>query len=495
MKKLFSFFLALVASVGMLHAQNGTCGDNLTWNLSNGVLTISGSGNMSDYIPGDAPWYNSRTTIVQIVIENGVTSIGNYAFYRCSSLTSITIPNSVTSIGTNVFAECSSIISPVYNVHVFAYMPTSYSGAYAIPSGIESIAYSAFSGCSGLTSITIPNSVTSIGGYTFHNCSSLTSVNIPNSVTSFGRDVFNYCSSLTSIIAPAVVFDIPEYAWQYSPKHLENVCVNAGELTEDAFGFIARSYKTLKSLDLSATTHTELADEAFKDFYNLQSLNLPANLTHINYMAVAGCKNLLSIDIPASVKEIEQSAFEDCRSIETITFGGVQPSPVIGHSLVPAAASQLRKIGNWAFYNAHELQHLEIPEGVEEIGDGAFYGCTYLEELSLPASVRKIGDNCFALCSKLTKITVNSTTPPTIEAKTFFDVKRQIPVYVPDEYVGTYKNDQYWGEFDIQGVSNMQSAVETVSADATRTTKLLLDGQLLILRDGKTYTVQGVEVK
>jgi len=221
---------------------------------------------------------------------------------------------------------------------------------------------------------------------------------------------------------------------------LEKVIVNNGELNDNAFSVIKRSYKTLKSLDISAVSSTTLADEAFKDHYNLTELILPANLTSVSYMAVAGCKNLKSIDIPASVEEIDQSAFEDCRSIESITFGGKPAQSITGRHM-PAAESKLRKIGNWAFYNAHELQHLELPEGVEEIGDGAFYGCTYLQDLSLPASVQSIGDNCFALCSKLQKITVKSLTPPEIQARTFYDVSRAIPVYVPEEAVDAYKNE------------------------------------------------------
>jgi hemin uptake protein HemP len=243
-----------------------------------------------------------------------------------------------------------------------------------------------------------------------------------------------------------------------------------------------------------------LPDEAFKGCYNLRSLVLPAGLEQINYMAVADCKNLQSIDIPASVEEIDQSAFENCRSLKTVTFGGVLPSSAPGRrNALAASNSQLQRIGNWAFYNAHELQHLEIPEGVTEIGDGAFYGCTYLEDLTLPSSIQSIGDNCFALCAKMGKITVNSVTPPTIATKTFYDVKRQIPVYVPDECVTAYENDDLWGEFDIQGQSKMPTAIDEISSSSLqggdRGRLILHNGQIFILRGDKTYTITGAEVK
>ena len=486
------------------------------------------------------------SNLTSVTIPNSVTSIADLAFWNCFGLTSITIPNSITSIEGDAFEGCTGLTSLVYNAHVFVYMPSSYSGAYTIPDGIKSIANKAFENCSGLTSIIIPNSVAGIGYGAFAGCYGLISLELPNNLV-FLTDIFTTSYSqytyenLGSIIIPASVlcdgeyygnvaaarmtlvgdyydgygmersirlsnlkhieapywfFDVPEEYWSYCPKNMENVVINRGELNDNILSVIRRSYTTLKSVDLSAATNTELADEAFKGCYNLETLKLPASLTKINYMAVAGCKNLKSIDIPASVEEIGQSAFEDCRSIETITFGGAA-TPAPGRANAPAAStSQLQRIGNWAFYNAHELQHLTLPEGVTEIGDGAFYGCTYLEDLILPSSVQSIGDNCFALCSKLTKITVNSTTPPTIEAKTFYDVKRQIPVYVPDDCVDAYESDPYWGEFNIQGISEMPMAIDQTTSDQPLTTnKVLHNGQLLILRGDKTYTVTGQEVR
>jgi hypothetical protein len=298
--------------------------------------------------------------------------------------------------------------------------------------------------------------------------------------------------------APAGFFDVAEGIWPSYTKILNQVTVNGGELTENALLFINRSYKTLQTLDVSGVTNTEFADEAFKGYYNLQQLVLPAGLQKVSYMMVAGCKNLQSINIPASVEEIEQSAFEDCRSIKSITFGGSSAGAPGRFNAPATSASQLRRIGNWAFYNAHELQNLEIPEGVTEIGDGAFYGCTYLEDLVLPSSVQSIGDNTFALCSKLNKIVVNAVTPPSVQAKTFYDVKRQIPVYVPDECVDAYKNDAYWREFDIQGRSNMLQGLEEISSSlqgGDRGRLILHDGQIFILRGEKIYTIDGRKVR
>ncbi|MBQ6863239.1 MAG: leucine-rich repeat domain-containing protein, partial [Clostridia bacterium] len=140
--------------------KSGTCGTNVTYTLdSDDVLTIAGTGAMRNYSSfSSVPWYSNRTFVKKIVIENGVTSIGNYAFCWCTSLPSVTIPDSVTSIGDYAFRECTS-----------------------------------------LTSVIIPDSVTSIGKYAFYNCTKLTSVTIPDNVTSIGDWAFSNCTSLPSV--------------------------------------------------------------------------------------------------------------------------------------------------------------------------------------------------------------------------------------------------------------------------------------------------------
>ena len=157
--------------------------DNLTWTLyEDGTLNISGTGTMKDYDNGDnrSPVYKN-SSVKKVVIEKGVTSIGNFAFSGCRSLTSITIPDNVTSIGTYAFYDCTSLTS------------------ITIPDNVTSIGESAFEWCSGLSSVTIPDSVTSIGESAFERCIGLSSVTIPDSVTSIGNRAFYDCTNLTTI--------------------------------------------------------------------------------------------------------------------------------------------------------------------------------------------------------------------------------------------------------------------------------------------------------
>ena len=209
MKKLFLYLFLGILYTGCTQNEkldndstevHGTAGE-LIWVLSaDGTLTISGKGEMPDYIhynpgigttTGDyiyiAPW---PKTITAIVINDGVTSIGGCAFLGCDKLMSVTIPNSVKSIGVGAFRECSSL-TPVN-----------------IPNSVTSIGAGAFRGCSSLTTVNIPNSVTFIEPYTFSYCSGLTSVTIPNSVTSISSHSFSYCGDLTSVTIPNSVISL-----------------------------------------------------------------------------------------------------------------------------------------------------------------------------------------------------------------------------------------------------------------------------------------------
>ena len=182
--------------------KSGYCGANVKYELYDDyTLRIYGNGtmyNFEDWVepqPTSAPWYSLRDKIKKVVIEDGVTSIGDYAFLGCSSLADVTISNSVTSIGEAAFADCTGLTS------------------ITIPNSITSIGGYAFSCCSLLAHVAIPNGVASIGSYAFEYCP-LTEIAIPNSVMSIGEGAFRACTPLTKITIPNSVTSIEDCAFE-----------------------------------------------------------------------------------------------------------------------------------------------------------------------------------------------------------------------------------------------------------------------------------------
>ena len=220
-----AFLSSMLMYANAFAAATGRCGDSITWTLDDsGNLTLSGSGEMWNYGIVTSPFkdYGIKT----VTIGDGITSIGDYAFYSCRGLTELTLPNSVTSIGNpnsvtsignSAFGGCSglekitvdggnkrydsrdncnSIIETGTNTLIVGCKNS------VIPNSVTSIGDGAFRGCSGLTELILPNSVTSIGEYAFYYCSELTELTLPNSVTSIGWYAFQGCTGLTELTLP-----------------------------------------------------------------------------------------------------------------------------------------------------------------------------------------------------------------------------------------------------------------------------------------------------
>jgi len=231
MRKIFTFLFAALMSVGMWAIPENSCGDGLTWELNAGVLTISydgvGTGAMDDfgYFEDAAPWDSSRESITSVIISDGVTRIGYYAFAGCSSLTTVTIPNSVTILGYGAFYNCSSLTS------------------VTIPNSVTIIEIGVFSGCKSLTSATIGNSVTGIGMGAFMGCSGLTSITIPSSVDSIDERAFAKCSNLETVTILAESLEIYGiYAFDYTAATLK-IYVPAGSVDTYKAGWAAYADK------------------------------------------------------------------------------------------------------------------------------------------------------------------------------------------------------------------------------------------------------------
>ena len=215
MKKLMMVLTTAIAAAMPLMAATETVG-GYTWTYR--IIGDTAEIYKGVYSAAISPSPTGAVTIPSTLGGKPVTSIGDYAFYNCSGLTSVTIPNSVTSIGSLAFSGCRGLTSVTIPNSVTSIGDWAFSGcrgltSVTIPDSVTNIESSAFAGCSGLTSVTIPNSVTSIVQQAFYNCSGLTNVTIPDGVTSIGVNAFADCSGLTSVTIPDSVTSIGEAAF------------------------------------------------------------------------------------------------------------------------------------------------------------------------------------------------------------------------------------------------------------------------------------------
>ena len=254
------------------------------------------------------------TSLTSITIPDSVTSIGRSAFYKCTSLTSVTIPDSVTSIGDRAFEDCTSLTS------------------VTIPDSVTSIGYEAFYGCTSLTSVTIGDSVTSIGYRAFYNCYSLTSVTIGNSVTSIGDRAFYNCTSLTSVIIGDSVTSIGEYAFAgctslndvyYTSDIASWLNISFGSVSANPLCYGDNLYLNgeLATDIVIPGSVTSIGDYAFYGYTSLTSVTIGDSVTSIGDYAFNGCDSLTSVTIPDSVTSIGDRAFESCETLTTVSIG------------------------------------------------------------------------------------------------------------------------------------------------------------------------------
>ncbi len=417
---------------------SGTCGTDVSWSLDaeTGILSITGTGDMKDYSWLTSPWNSYNSVIKTVSISNGVTSIGDYAFYNCTNLQSIEIPSSVTSIGDYAFYYCTNLQSIEIPSSVTTIEGAVFQGCYSLASielsyGLNYIGWGAFQDCDDLISINIPSSVNYIGDYAFSYCDNLASIEIPSSVDSLGSYVLAGCSNLTSIT-------VDEYNVRYYSSGnclietdsgvLVAGCRNSvipadGSVTVIGDGAFNNCYE-LVSIDIPYGI-TEIRWGAFQNCSNLTSINIPSSVNYIGDYAFSNCYNLTSIEIPSSVDSLGSYVLAGCSNLTSITvdennqkyyssgnclidtYSGVL---VAGcrNSVIPADGS-VTVIGDGAFNNCYELVSIDIPYGVNEIRWGAFQNCSNLTSINIPSSVNYIGDYAFSNCYDLASIDIPSS--------------------------------------------------------------------------------------
>ena len=281
-----------------------------TGNTISGSFSASGSSDMNVI--------RNNQYIVGVILPGSVTSIGNYAFAQCSSLTSVTIPEGLTSIGSMAFYGCVNLVFTVNgsgsysalesgkmlikNSNELAAYPSA-SGAVTLPASVTSIGNFAFLSCTSLASVTIPEGVTSIGSQAFYGCSSLASVTIPASLTSIGSMAFSGCVNLVFTVNGS-----GSYSTLESGKMLIK---NGNELA---------AYPSASGAVTLPVSVTSIGNSAFSSCSSLTSVTILGSVTSIGNFAFISCSSLASVIIPGSVTSIETQAFYGCSSLASVTF-------------------------------------------------------------------------------------------------------------------------------------------------------------------------------
>ena len=383
--------VALFVPMRLLAATQVVNGIEWTYRVSGGKATIY-KGYNQPAIPNST---SGGVTIPSKLGGYSVSSIGDYAFYGCSGMTSITIPNTVTSIGGDAFEGCSGLTSitipnSVTSIGAFAFTSSGLSSV-TIPNSVTSIEIGVFTDCSGLTSITIPNSVTSIRDGAFMG-SGLTSITIPNSVTSIGEDAFSYCHGLTSVTIPNGVMSIGKGAF-YSCHGLTSVTISDSlvNIGDNPFSFC------------NNLTETRII---ISDLARWATNSINSNLGGTRRLFI-GDVEISEAVIPDGVTTIANDAFRDCSGLISITI-----------------PNSVTSIGNNAFTGCTGLSEIMIPNGVTSIGNNAFSGCTGLTEISIPNSMTSIGSNVFSGCAgTVVLLKANNLSPDVLSAAALNQVR------------------------------------------------------------------------
>ena len=437
---------------------NGTCGENLTWTLDtdSGVLTISGSGAMTDFSANSAPWYTKRSYIKTVVVEEGVTTLGVYAFRYCTALTSITLPSSLQQINALCFQRCKAL------------------SELCLPEGLTTIDYAAFN-LSGLTAIHLPATLTSLGEMAFYGCTSLNEITlaegntaflvqdgvlynsditqlylcpadrteplvIPDTVTYLGDEGLANCTKLTGLTIPdnlywnfnALTFCnglLNLHVYDSNPKYAEvdGVLFSKDLLTLVQFpcgrtgsyaipdGTVTVGYAAFCRMEnpmivTMPDTVEEISGSAFSYSTGLTQLTLSGKLRQIYAHAFTGCEQMGNVVLPETLASLGYDSFSSCRHITEITI----PSQITNISMSTFnSCTRLEKvvlegpvtaIGSYAFSWCISLESINFPEELTMIGIEAFSHCRELREARLPSGLNDLGGRAFLHCETLTQI-------------------------------------------------------------------------------------------
>ena len=402
----------------------GYCGDHVVYVLKDHVLTISGNGEMFGYY--GLPWYDKlqylSSAIWKIIIEEGVTGTGEYAFQNMTSLKEVSLPKSLKKIGAESFAGCSMLT------------------ALVIPDSVTSIGERAFMNCKRLENVTLSKSLKKLEDSVFFGCASLKRITIPDGMTAFGRSVFGN-SGLETINLPAGMKDVRQGFYMSSIKTVyyagskESWYALISDHDDMTAPLMAAAIydkdgnriplpdsgnKDGVSWKLDSDGTLVFSGEGSADFVytfsgnpDIKRIVFMEGITEIGSPGMfTGCSNVREVSCPASMIKIADHVFKDCVRLTKISLpsglGSIEPGLFMNCSKLQTISipSSVRNIGEDAFNGCAELKNVAFPEGIERLNARVLAGCSSLVQFTIPDSVTRIADGAFKSCSALASITI-----------------------------------------------------------------------------------------
>ena len=377
-----------------------------------GVLTLSGNGAMVDYdYTYNVPWQNIKSQIKKVIVGSGVTKIGKYAFAECTNLESIDFSGaaSLETIGESAFYGCTSLSD------------------VTLPASLKTLDMAAFANCSSLKNITLNNGLTSIKQYAFQY-SDFATLTLPASVTEFDAYAVLGNTQLTGVqvasgnktfsSSDGIVYkDGGATLVLYPAKHSGTSFTVPGRVT--SVGAYAFGRNTLLQSVAVPNSVTELGDSAFYSCSALKSVVLGDGIKEIGFYTFEECRSLENVTFGKGLEIIWHRAFTNCTSLKEIVFPEglreIWNSSFFGCTALTKVTfpSTLEMITFQAFSHCTALQNFTLPEGLKEINRQAFYKCESLTYIKIPDSVTLIGEDAFSACPNLELVYSDDLKPQT----------------------------------------------------------------------------------